>query len=359
MWKNATRITRHMLLRAIMLFATVVVGVYITVLIANMGGYLDTVRKAEIRFATAQGIYANPDFQQLPPAELNKLVEQLVQIEYQRQGLDKPFIVRSFGYLATALSLSLGRSEHMTSDSGSRQVRLILVERLPATLVLFATTQMILFFLSLFVALYLSRNYGNPVDRAIIALAPTSAAPGWFYGIFLILIFSAVLRVLPWGGMVQTPPPKDTLSYALSVLKHMVLPVSAMIIGALFASIYARRTFFLIFSSEDYVELAKAKGLSERAVERRYVLRPTLPTIVTQFVLVLITMWTGAIVLETVFNWPGLGRLLYQGVQLNDTPVIVGGIVIYAYLLAISVFLLDIIYVILDPRVRIGGAARR
>lgn len=359
MGQNILKIGRYMLLRAVMLMLTVVIAVYITVIIANMGGYLDVVRKAEIRFAVSATLYANPDFQQLPPAELNKLVEEMVQIEYQRQGLDRPFIARSFGYLFTALTLSLGRSEFMTSDSGSRQVRLILVERLPATLVLFTTTQMILFFLSLFVALYLSRNYGNFLDRAVIALAPTSAAPGWFYGIFLILIFAGVLRVLPWGGMVKTPPPPTTLEYALSLLQHMVLPVTAMVIGGLFASIYARRTFFLIFSSEDYVELAKAKGLSARAVERRYVLRPTLPVIVTQFVLVLITMWMGAIILETVFNWPGLGRLLYQGVQLNDTPVIVGGIVIYGYLLAMSVFLLDILYVILDPRVRIGGGGRR
>jgi len=211
----------------------------------------------------------------------------------------------------------------------------------------------------LFTALAISRRYGSWIDRAVVSLAPTSAAPGWFYGIFLILIFAAVLRILPWGGMVDAPPPKTTLGYGASLLRHMILPVLAMAAGAFLSSTYSRRTFFLIFSSEDYVDLAKAKGLSSRAVERRYILRPTLPTIITQFMLMIIAMWMGAIILETVFVWPGLGRLYLQAVNLNDTPVIVGVMVIYGYLLAASVFLLDFIYAIVDPRVRIGAGAKK
>jgi peptide/nickel transport system permease protein len=105
--------------------------------------------------------------------------------------------------------------------------------------------------------------------------------------------------------------------------------------------------------------MAKAKGLSARDVERRYILRPTLPTIITNFALTLIGLWTGAPILETVFNWPGLGRTLYQAVGLFDIPVIVGSAVIFAYLLAITVFLLDFIYALIDPRVKIGGSEAR
>ncbi len=101
--------------------------------------------------------------------------------------------------------------------------------------------------------------------------------------------------------------------------------------------------------------MAKAKGLSSRDIERLYILRPTLPTIITNFALMLITLWTGAIILETVFNWPGLGRLFNQAINIYDTPVIVGNTVIYAYLLAVTVFVLDFIYVLVDPRVKIGG----
>jgi len=159
---------------------------------------------------------------------------------------------------------------------------------------------------------------------------------------------------LPFGGMVSAPPPSNRFLYALSVLKHMILPVSSIVVSSVFITSYHWRTFFLIYSSEDYVEMAKAKGLPSSVIERRYVLRPTLPTIITSFALTLISLWTGAIVLETVFSWPGIGRLTQQAINMFDTPVIVATVVVYAYLLAITVFLLDIIYAVVDPRVKLG-----
>ena len=179
--------------------------------------------------------------------------------------------------------------------------------------------------------------------------------PAWFYGIFLILLFASVLKILPFGGVIDAPVPDSFIERALSVLKHMILPASSLILSSFFISIYDWRTFFLIYSSEDYVDMAKAKGLEPRNVQRRYVLRPTLPTIITSFALLLITIWTGAIITETVFNWPGLGVVTYKAIGLYDTPVIVGTTIIYAYLLAMTVFLLDFVYAIVDPRVKIGG----
>jgi peptide/nickel transport system permease protein len=351
------RVARYTLIRVVALFLTVVVGVYVTVLIANMGGYVDEIRRGVIREGVSLSLAQDPEFRQLPPDVRRRQIEEIVRLEEERLGLDRPFLLRSFSYLSSALTLDLGRAEFLQSDSGSRQVRLIILERLPPTLYLFATANLILFFLSLFAGLYLSRRYGSFLDKAIIALAPTSAAPSWFYGIFLILIFAALWGVLPFGGMVATPPPREPFDYALSLLRHLILPVTAFVISAIFLTIYSWRTFFLIYSSEDYVEMAKAKGLPDRTIERRYVLRPTLPYIITSFALTLIALWQGAIVLETVFNWPGLGRLLYQAIVAFDIPVIVGATVIYAYLLALTVFLLDIIYALLDPRVKIGGGS--
>ncbi|HNH25557.1 MAG TPA: ABC transporter permease, partial [Anaerolineales bacterium] len=181
------------------------------------------------------------------------------------------------------------------------------------------------------------------------------AAPPWFYGIFLILIFAGVLHVLPFGGLVDSPPPATSFGYAMSVLKHIILPASSIIVSSFFISVYNWRTFFLIYSSEDYVEMARAKGLPSRDIERRYILRPTLPTIITNFALLIIGMWTGFTITETVFLWPGLGRTLFQAIGLYDTPVIVGSTIIYAYLLGITVFILDFVYALVDPRVKVGG----
>lgn len=355
---NLGRIAKYTLMKGITLLITVVIGVYLAILIANGGGYVDKMREGQIREQVSLQLAGNPEMAYLSQAERQQIYEQTVQIRIRQVGLDQPFMVRSFRYLWNGLTLNLGNAEYLLSDSGSKQVRNILGERLTPTLLLMASGQMLLFFTSVFFALFLSRRYGSVIDRIVVAMAPTSAAPAWFYGIFLILIFAALLGWLPFGGMIDAPPPQNPWLRAVSVLKHMVLPVGAIVLSSIFLTSYYWRTFFLIYSSEDYVDMAKAKGLSDRAIERRYVLRPTLPTIVTSFALTLIGLWTGAIVLETVFGWPGIGRLTQSAINMFDTPVIVGTVVIYAYLLALTVFLLDIIYALVDPRVKLGGGEK-
>jgi peptide/nickel transport system permease protein len=346
-----SRVGRFMLVRLVVLFLTVVVGVYLTILIANMGGFVDKIQRGQIEENVGMQLGMDKTFQKLSAEEKETMREQMIQIQVKRQGLDKPFLWRSFNFLSDALTLNMGRAVQMTSDSGSKQVRRIMLERLPTTLVLFGTTGLILFVIEMFISLSLSRKYGSFLDKFFITASPLSSTPGWFYGIFLILIFAALLHVLPFGGMVDAPPPTNKLEYALSMLKHMILPMTAITLSQFFFSVYGWRTFFLIYSSEDYVDVAKAKGLTSRDIERRYILRPTLPYIITSFALFLIGSWTGAPIFETIFQWPGLGRVL-----IYDTPVIVGSTVIFAYLLGITVFLLEFIYALVDPRVKVGGS---
>jgi peptide/nickel transport system permease protein len=354
-----TRILRYTAVRIVILFFTVVVAVYLTILIANMGGYVDTIQRGQIQESVSMQLALSPAFKSLSADEKQKFMGEQIAIQEKRLGLNQPFMVRSFRYLTGALTLNLGRALQMASDSGSKMVRNIILERLPATLVLFGTADVFLFILAVLIALSLSRKYGSFFDKLFIALAPTSSAPGWFYGIFLILIFAALLHWLPFSGMVDAPPPANKLLYALSLLKHMILPVAALTITSIFISAYTWRTFFLIYSSEDYVDMAKAKGLTSRNIERSYILRPTLPTIITSFALMVIASWTGAPIFETVFIWPGLGRALFSAIGLFDVPVIVGETVIFSYLLVITVFLLDITYSLVDPRVKIGGESRQ
>lgn len=355
---SLARIGRYVLVRLITIGIAVVVAILLTIFVANWGGHLDEIKKAAISEGVAMMVIDNKELRLLPREEREAIIAEMIAIQERRMGLDRAFIVRTPGYLIDALTLDLGWASTMTSPSGSRLVRLIILERLPATLVLFGTAQLLLFFTGLFFALFLSRRYGSGLDKVIIALAPISAAPSWFYGIFLILFLAILLPILPFGGMVAAPPPPTTLGYALSLLSHLVLPVLAILISAVFVTIYSWRTFFLIHSSEDYVEMAKAKGLSSGAIERKYVLRPTLPPIITSFALTVITMWMGSIILEGVFKWPGLGSLFFEAIGHGETPVIVGTTIIYAYLLAVTLFVLDIVFALVDPRVKIGAERR-
>ncbi len=350
-----SRVARYMGMRVVLLIITVIIGVYLTILIANMGGYVDQIMRNEIRERVTQTVAQMTANKPISVEVRKQMAEEMIALEEQRLGLDTPFAIRSFRYLGNAMQLKLGSATRMVSDAGSRQVRLIILERLPATLLLMGSSQLFLFFFSVFVALKLSRAYGSFWDKMIIALSPTSSAPPWFYGIFFILIFAAILKILPFSGMISAPPPENTWQYIGNLLQHLILPAGSLVIGELFISIYTWRTFFLIYSSEDYVDMAKAKGLPDQDIENRYILRPTLPTIITNFALLLIGLWTGATITETVFLWPGIGRTIYQAIGLYDTPVIVGSTIIYAYLLAITVFLLDFIYALVDPRVKIGS----
>ena len=348
------RVIRYTGLRLVTLFITVVIGIYLTILIANMGGYVDNIMKGEITQSITQKAAGDPRMRSMASDERAKLIQAEITLEENREGLNTPVAVRNFAYLSNALTLNLGTAINMNSDSGSKSVRLIVLERLPATLLLMGTSELSLFFVSLFLALTLSRRYGSFWDKLVIILSPTSTPPAWFYGIFFILLFAAIFKLLPFGGLMDAPPPTNPIDLGLNVIKHLILPASALFISQFFLSIYNWRTFFLIYSSEDYVEMAKAKGLPPRDIERQYILRPTLPTIITQFALLLIGVWQGAIVTETVFEWPGLGRTFYQAIGLFDTPVIVGLTIIYAYLLAITVFVLDFVYALVDPRVKVG-----
>ena len=138
--KNSSflRVMRYVGVRLLTLFITVVIGVYLTIMIANMGGFVDQIIKGEIRERITQAFIANPSFQQMDPEVRKNLIQEKIALEEKRQGLDTPIAIRNARYLTNALQLNLGRAINMTSDSGSKQVRLIILERLPATLLLMA-----------------------------------------------------------------------------------------------------------------------------------------------------------------------------------------------------------------------------
>ncbi|MBO3757740.1 MAG: ABC transporter permease, partial [Candidatus Brockarchaeota archaeon] len=253
--------TSYLTKRALALFLTVVIATYLTIVIVNIGGYIDEIKKSQLYEELSQMVKRDPMYRRLTPEEQDKIINQMYELEVKRQGLDQPFLIKSFIYLKDAITLNLGRSLYITSNTGSNDVKLIILERLPATVLLFTTLTIINFIIQTTLGLYLSRRRGSLFDKVVVSLAPTSVIPGWLYGIVLILIFASYLKILPYGGMVDVPPPEDPFSYALSVLKHMILPMLSWIVAGFFMGIYGSRTFFLLFSSEDYVTMGKAKGI--------------------------------------------------------------------------------------------------
>jgi len=227
---TVVRVLKYSAVKLALLFLTVTIGIYLTVLIANMGGYVDRIRRAQIREAVALTVRGDRQFTLLPEEEREELMNEMIAQEEERLGLNQPFIVRSFRYLGNALTLNLGFAEQMTSDSGSKQVRVIILERLPPTLLLWGVSGLLLFFVEISVALSISRKYGTWVDKFFVSMAPFSTSPGWFFGIFLILIFAAWLGVLPFGGMVSAPPPKSIVPTNDPVTTTLPAPSTATLV---------------------------------------------------------------------------------------------------------------------------------
>lgn len=337
-----SRVVRYTIVRAITLALTVVVGVYIAIIVANLGGLVDNIVREGIDNAI-DGMMKGGWLRDVPQAEKLQIVEQTTWQMEEAAGLHQPFLLRCLRWLYHSL----------TFQGASARV----LEYLPNTLLLFGAANLLFFFMAVSLALFLSRKYGSLLDRLIVTLSPISSAPSWTHGIILVIIFAAELRVLPFNGMFDAYPPATRLEYVLVVLKHMILPVSAIFLSTFFQCVYAWRSFFLIHSGEDYVEMARAKGLPAGVIERRYVLRPTFPYIITNFALMLISLWQGSIALEYFFYWPGIGKLYIDSIKIisYNSSVVVGIVVIFAYFLAISVFFLDIVYALVDPRVRVAG----
>ena len=182
--KNLSRLLRYILVRGVVLLITVTIGIYLTIIIANGGGYVDEIRKASIREQVSLSLQGNELLRDYTVEERKAYEERLLELEYKKLDLDKPFWQRSHKYLWNGMTLNFGRADYLLSDSGSSEVRYILGERLFPTLLLMASGQLLLFFISITFALFLSRRYGSPLDKLVVALAPMSAAPAWFFGIF-------------------------------------------------------------------------------------------------------------------------------------------------------------------------------
>ena len=365
----------YILRRGLMIAATIVLGVFLTVWMANKEGQIDYSIMNQIDYLILSMRYEGY-FDDVPVEEVDQAREDLFLSLADEAGLNLPPLSKNLKWTFNALRYDWGEvlNRQITAFgtlSDRYSVNKILKTHFPNTLLLVGTADLILFFVGIPLALKLaSRKVDHWIDRLLSILTPLSSIPSWVHGILLVAVFAVQLKVLPYGGKFDNIPAETWQQNTLIVAKHMVLPVISILLSLFFQLVYTWRTFFLIYSGEDYVDLAKAKGLSLRNLERRYILHPTLPYILTSFSLTLVGFWQMTIALEYFFNWPGIGSLYINSLP-NYTPdgyypgemsVVIGIVVTFAFLLGMIVLLLDLIYVWVDPRLRIetrlGGIFR-
>lgn len=287
------------------------------------------------------------------PEALEAVVQvQRAELE-ESYGLNVPWYFRLPGMIARVLTLDLGDARVLKSFSGSSKVSDLILERLPNTVILVTTALLISAAIGIYVGTKLATKIGSRTDRITSILSATSfALPTWWLGIILILLLSFKLSIFPSGGLLSAPPPEGQLARFLDTLWHATLPVITLVLVSLGGWIYVTRTIVLNTAQEDFVNVARAKGLTEDQVIRKYILRVSISPVLTNLILGLSGSLGGAILTETVFNWPGMGRLFYDAILAVDESVIVALTFIFAVLYVGARFILEVLYVILDPRVR-------
>jgi len=274
-----------------------------------------------------------------------------VQEEMRRSfGLDKPLVVQFFIYIGNLLKGDLG-----LSFKTREPVTVVLMQKLPWTLLLMFTTLTSSLAVGIPVGIAAAKRRNGHFDRAvnvIVTLAISVFIP--FISFAFLYVFGYLLGFLPTGGA-YTPPPARGLAYILDVARHAVLPTLTLFLGSCATIILYSRNSMLDVLKEDYIRTAQAKGWDDRYVTRVHALKNALIPTVTITGLMMGSMIGGAIMTETIYAWPGVGRLIYDSVNAMDYPVLQGAFLMLSVTVVTMNFLTDLVVSKLDPRIRLGG----
>lgn len=376
-------VLNYLVKKIILISLTIFIGVFIVIIIINRPvrtgigvaqPQLDNAIRGEIQRSINLYLTDHPYIYEMSEESQKAFISDLrLQME-DEFGLNNHNITKSLNYTFKALIFDWGKlnegftrphSFFVGASMGSRfTLNEIILQHLPATLILVVTSYLLILVIGLPLALKISQHQNSWFDRLLSFVAPISSVPSWVIGLLLIYIFAVELKFLPMGGLFDAIPPDHKIGYIPIVLKHMILPVSAIFLSLFFQLVYSWRTMFITFSEEDYVDLGVSMGLPPRKLRKNYILKPTLPYVITSFSLMLISFWQMTMALEVIFQWEGIGWLYinvglpnFWGESMYPGNLIIALtlVVLFAYILGIVVFVLDIVYVLVDPRIRISG----
>lgn len=265
-------------------------------------------------------------------------------------GLDLPLVQQLGIYIGRVLSGDMGYSYFFNLP-----VTTLVIDRLPATVLLVVAALFLSVTIGTTLGVLASRKPQGLLSQVITLLSVVGySAPVFWTGMLLVILFASVLPVLPVSGIRSASVSQGPLLDALDVARHLVLP--AVSLGFVQMAQYSRltRASMLDVLGADYVRTARAKGLSETVVFFKHALRNAILPVVTIIGLQFGNMLAGAIVVETVFNWPGLGRLAFDSVLRRDYPTLLGLLFFSSLLVVMVNQITEIVYRAVDPRIKAG-----
>ena len=265
-------------------------------------------------------------------------------------GLDRPVWEQLVSYLWNVVQLDLGYSYFFNTPVVS-----LLAERVPATLLLVVSAQILAIFVGVLLGVVAARQPNGLTSHAVTLLALFGfSAPVFWTGIMLLIAFSLLVPLFPVAGMQDVTIDGGAWVKMVDVAHHLVLPTITL--ASIFLALYSRlcRASMLEVLGSDYIRTARAKGLPERQVVVKHALKNALNPVVTLAGLQFSAVVSGAVLVETVFSWPGLGTLALQSIIARDTPTILGILFFSSLVVVVANLLTDLVLRLIDPRIRSG-----
>jgi peptide/nickel transport system permease protein len=292
------------------------------------------------------------DVAQVIAGEMGGITEELLAQIRAQYGLDKSFAEQLYLHLSRMAQLDFGHSYFY-----NRPVIELIGQRVPATLLLVLSAMGLAVVAGTVLGVISARRPNSLFSHFLTVIAIGGySTPVFWLGIVLLVLFASYIPLFPVGGMYDAAA-LDTgvVAYVIDVARHMVLPVFTL--GFIYLAQYSRlaRGSMLETLGADYVRTARAKGLSENVVVYKHALRNAILPVVTMAGLQFSQIFAGAILVETVFSWPGLGRLAFEAIVGRDYPTVLGLLFFSALIVVIANLLTDLCYRLIDPRIRLRG----
>jgi peptide/nickel transport system permease protein len=287
------------------------------------------------------------DIAQMDPSK--QLTPEAIERLNRLYGLDKPWYSAYFVWTKNLLRFDLG----VSFTRNMRPVGQLIVERAPATLMLSASSLVLTYLLSIPIGLWSTAKAGTLPERGLsTALYMLYSLPAFVAALYLQLLFYVKLDWLPLFGMQSDDYETfSTAGKALDVLKHAAMPIICFTYGSL--AYYSRfiRANMQEVVRQDYIRTARAKGVGPRTILWKHAFRNTLIPLVTLLGLTLPSLFSGAVILEQIFQWPGMGRLYFEAIGQRDYNVVMGLTLMFSVLTLLGQLLADVLYAVVDPRV--------
>lgn len=347
---------KYLVTRGITMFGVLMVTLLLTIIL--VGSNMDIILKQGITFQVRAEITEDPKISDSfsDPAEFEAFVQDQIEQRVKALGLDTPwYSPQRIGLtMYKILILDFGHATFLTSDAGSSDVKDILLEKLPRTILLFTTATIIISIIGIFLGALAGSKVGSAVDRITSTFAVVSSSfPVWWIGMLMIFLFSFVYQIFPARATPSIPPTDP--GYIAALLYHMALPVITIVMIGFGAWAYLVRNFVIGIMQEDFISAKRAMGINQKKIIYGHAIKNAAPPIITILALSLSGSLGGAIITEAVFDWPGMGRLYFEAISVMDLPVIIGATYVLTLFFLISILVADLLYGYFDPRVKTGS----